>query len=56
MIEETLLEAEEKMEKAVGVAKDDFNGIRTGRAHPLCRPRRPATPPAAVIVRYSASW
>src|SRR3954447_7318842 len=22
------------MEKAVGVAKDDFNGIRTGRAHP----------------------
>ncbi len=34
MIEDTLLEAEEKMEKAVGVAKDDFAGIRTGRAHP----------------------
>ena len=30
MIEETLLEAEEKMEKAVEVAKEDFAGIRTG--------------------------
>jgi ribosome recycling factor len=34
VIEETLLEAEEKMEKAVAVAKDDFAAIRTGRAHP----------------------
>ncbi|NEC12441.1 ribosome recycling factor [Streptomyces sp. SID8014] len=34
MIEETLLEAEEKMEKAVVVAKEDFAAIRTGRAHP----------------------
>ncbi len=34
MIDETLLEAEEKMEKAVAVAKEDFAGIRTGRAHP----------------------
>jgi ribosome recycling factor len=34
LIDETLLEAEEKMEKAVSVAKDDFAGIRTGRAHP----------------------
>jgi ribosome recycling factor len=34
MIEETLLEAEEKMEKAVEVAKEDFAGIRTGRATP----------------------
>ena len=34
MIDETLLEAEEKMEKAVVVAKDEFSGIRTGRAHP----------------------
>ena len=32
MIDETMLEAEEKMEKAVGVAKEDFAGIRTGRA------------------------
>ena len=32
MIDETLLEAEEKLEKAVGVAKEDFAGIRTGRA------------------------
>ena len=34
MIEETLFEAEEKMEKAVVVAKEEFAGIRTGRAHP----------------------
>jgi ribosome recycling factor len=34
VIDDTLLEAEEKMEKAVSVAKDDFAGIRTGRAHP----------------------
>lgn len=34
MIDETLLDAEEKMEKAVAVAKDDFSGIRTGRATP----------------------
>ena len=34
MIDETLLEAEEKMDKAVTVAKDDFASIRTGRAHP----------------------
>jgi ribosome recycling factor len=34
MIDESLFEAEEKMEKAVAVAKDDFATIRTGRAHP----------------------
>ncbi len=34
MIEETLFESEEKMEKAVVVAKEEFAGIRTGRAHP----------------------
>ena len=34
MIDDTLLDAEEKMEKAVTVAKDDFGGIRTGRATP----------------------
>lgn len=34
MIDETLFEAEEKMEKAVGVARDDFGAIRTGRASP----------------------
>ena len=34
MIDETLLEAEEKMEKAVAVARDDFATIRTGRANP----------------------
>ena len=33
MVEETLFEAEEKMEKAVEVAKEDFAGIRTGRAN-----------------------
>lgn len=34
VIDETLFEAEEKMEKAVDVAKDDFAAIRTGRANP----------------------
>jgi ribosome recycling factor len=34
VIDETLLEAEEKMEKAVEVARDDFAAIRTGRANP----------------------
>ena len=34
MIDETLFEAEEKMEKAVSVAKEEFAVIRTGRAHP----------------------
>lgn len=34
MTEETLLEAEEKMEKAVTVAKEDFAAIRTGRPTP----------------------
>jgi ribosome recycling factor len=34
VIDETLLDAEEKMEKAVEVAKEDFSAIRTGRANP----------------------
>jgi ribosome recycling factor len=34
VIDETLFEAEEKMEKAVEVAKEDFAAIRTGRANP----------------------
>ncbi|MFW0796349.1 ribosome recycling factor [Gordonia sp. CPCC 205515] len=34
MIDETLLDAEEKMEKAVTVAKEDMGSIRTGRANP----------------------
>jgi ribosome recycling factor len=34
VIDETLFEAEEKMEKAVSVAKDDLAAIRTGRANP----------------------
>lgn len=33
MIEEALFDAEEKMEKAVSVAKDDLASIRTGRAN-----------------------
>jgi ribosome recycling factor len=33
MIDETLLEAMDKMEKAIEVAKEDFAGIRTGRAN-----------------------
>ncbi|MCA1823250.1 MAG: ribosome recycling factor [Mycobacteriales bacterium] len=34
MIDDTLLEAEEKMDKAVNVARDDLATIRTGRANP----------------------
>lgn len=34
MIEETLFDAEEKMEKAVSVAKEELSTIRTGRATP----------------------
>ncbi len=34
MIDDALLEAEVKMEKAVTVAKDDMSTIRTGRAQP----------------------
>ncbi|MFC9788042.1 ribosome recycling factor [Rhodococcus sp. NPDC127528] len=34
MIDEALFDAEEKMEKAVAVAKEDLGGIRTGRANP----------------------
>nr|WP_218063683.1 ribosome recycling factor [Arthrobacter wenxiniae] len=33
VIEETLLEAEEKMDKAIEVAKEDFSAVRTGRAN-----------------------
>jgi ribosome recycling factor len=34
LIDETLFDAEEKMEKAVAVARDDLATIRTGRANP----------------------
>ena len=33
MIDDTLLEAEDKMEKALEVAREDFSTIRTGRAN-----------------------
>ncbi|HLR58437.1 MAG TPA: ribosome recycling factor [Beutenbergiaceae bacterium] len=33
MIEETLLEAEDKMDKAIDVAREDFGDIRSGRAN-----------------------
>ncbi|HEY1972043.1 MAG TPA: ribosome recycling factor [Pseudonocardia sp.] len=34
MIDETLFEAEEKMEKAVSVTREDLGSVRTGRASP----------------------
>ncbi|ASR34774.1 ribosome recycling factor [Prauserella marina] len=34
MIDEALFDAEEKMEKAVSVAKEDLSSVRTGRATP----------------------
>lgn len=48
MIDETLLDAEEKMEKAVSVAKDDLAGVRTGRASPAMFNR--------ITVEYYGSW
>jgi ribosome recycling factor len=34
MIDQTLRDADNKMDKAVSVAREDFATIRTGRAHP----------------------
>ncbi len=34
MIDDTLKEADQKMERAVEVTREDFAAIRTGRAHP----------------------
>lgn len=34
MISDVMAEARDKMHKAVEVAKDDFSGVRTGRANP----------------------
>ena len=34
MIDDILLEAEDKMEKAIAVAREEFQAIRTGRANP----------------------
>ncbi len=34
MIDQTLREADQKMNKAVEHAKEEFSAIRTGRAHP----------------------
>ncbi len=34
MIDQTLREADAKMDKAIEVAKEEFGAIRTGRAHP----------------------
>ena len=48
MIDETLLDAEEKMEKAVNVAKDDLGGVRTGRASPAMFNR--------IQVEYYGAW
>ena len=54
MIDETLLEAEEKMDKAVEVAKEDFAAIRTGRATRRCSTRSWSTTTAPR--RRSTSW
>jgi ribosome recycling factor len=48
MIDETLLDAEEKMEKAVSVAKEDLGGVRTGRASPAMFNR--------IQVEYYGAW
>ena len=43
MIEDTLRQAESKMHKAIEVAKEEFSGIRTGRANPALVNQCPAT-------------
>ncbi len=48
MIDETLLDAEEKMEKAVSVAREDLAGVRTGRASPAMFNR--------ISVEYYGAW
>ena len=48
MIDETLLDAEEKMEKAVSVAREDLAGVRTGRASPAMFNR--------IQVEYYGAW
>ena len=48
MIDDTLLDAEEKMEKAVSVAKEDLAGVRTGRASPGMFNR--------ISVEYYGAW
>jgi ribosome recycling factor len=47
VIDETLLDAEEKMEKAVAVAKEDLAAVRTGRATPTMFSR--------IVVEYYGS-
>lgn len=47
MIDETLLDAEDKMEKAVSVAKEDLTSVRTGRATPAMFSR--------IVVEYYGS-
>jgi ribosome recycling factor len=47
VIDETLLDAEEKMEKAVSVAKEDLAVVRTGRATPTMFSR--------IVVEYYGS-
>ena len=34
MIDDTLLDAEERMDKALSVAREDLGSVRTGRAAP----------------------
>ncbi|MFC5064710.1 ribosome recycling factor [Actinomycetospora atypica] len=48
MIDETLLDAEEKMEKSVIAAREDLQGVRTGRASPAMFNR--------INVEYYGSW
>ena len=48
MIEETLFDVEEKMEKAVTVARDDLASVRTGRATPNMFSR--------IVVDYYGAW
>ena len=56
MIDETLFDAEEKMEKAVSVARDDLSSIRTGRANPAMFNRINVPEARLVVIKpYEAS-
>ena len=41
MIDQALKQAEEKMAKAIEVVREDFGGVRTGRASPALVQRLP---------------
>lgn len=54
MTEETLLEADELMQRAVDASSEDFATVRTGRANPALYPRCWWTTTA--LLRLCSNW